>query len=460
MREHRYRLGRFAFYDRARMEAYLERQAAKGWLLDQIHAPIWRFRRIEPKKVHFSITYFPGAVEFDPLPNHRQGLYQEFCAHAGWQLAASSAQLQIFYNEQEDPVPIETDPVVELENIHKAMKKRVLPIGAFLLGLCIFMLITQLRSMDEELIITLGNDLLLAIPVFLLAMAVLIAAELAGYFRWYHRALKYARQSGELLPTGSGIAGMLVFWVLMLFLLAAVWRSGGMDAVVIVLATFAGYELLYLIVQAFRTFLLRKEVSYSVNLAATLVAAVVLFATVGNIGTILATHAIDAIFPQKEEPKLFIYNNMRLELYDADIPMTMTDLGMTLETPMELATTYESVLLSRTVCMEGTMEERFEEALFYNVIDVKYDWLMEPVLEDLNDPEKIYNQRMVFGWFFYSLQVMEPAPWGADEAWQGLDSDGQPLAVYLLRYGNRIVALSLDEELTAAQMEKVGEIFE
>ena len=459
MREYKYRMGRFAFYDRTCLQAYLEKQAAKGWLLDQIHTPIWRFRRIEPKKVHFSVTCFPGAVEYDPLPNHKQNLYQEFCAHAGWQLAASSAQVQIFYNEQEDPIPIETDPVVELENIHKAMKKGLLPIAAFLLVLCIFMLVTQLRSMNEALILTLGNDLLLAIPVFLLAMAVLMAAELVGYFLWYRRAVQYAHQTGEWPPTHSGVPGMLVFGLLMLLLLAAVWRSGGMDAVVVVIAMFVGFELLYLLVQAFRRFLLRKEVSAPANLAISLIAAVVLFAAVGNIGGSLASRAIDAIFPEKEQPKQFIYNNMRLELYDAEIPMTMADLGAALEAPMELAATYESVLLTRTVCMEGTIEEQFQEALFYNVIDVKYDWLMEPVLEDLLDPEEIYNQRMVFGWFFHSLQRIDPAPWSADDAWKGLDAGGQPLAVYLLRYGNRIVTVSLDEEMTAEQMQTVGEIF-
>ena len=41
-----------------------------------------------------------------------------FFDHTGWQLACTSAQLQIFYNERENPIPIETDPELELQAIH------------------------------------------------------------------------------------------------------------------------------------------------------------------------------------------------------------------------------------------------------------------------------------------------------------------------------------------------------
>ena len=34
--------------------------------------------------------------------------------------------MQIFYNRRPDPVPIETDPDLQIDNIHRSMKKTML----------------------------------------------------------------------------------------------------------------------------------------------------------------------------------------------------------------------------------------------------------------------------------------------------------------------------------------------
>ena len=460
MRKRKYRLPGFVFYDRTGLQIYLEKQARKGWLLDEIDAFGWRFRRIEPSELHFSVTYFPGAAEYDPLPDHKENLFREYCAHAGWQLAASNSPLQIFYNEQEDPVPINTDPDVELETIHRTARKGALPAYGILLVIGLWLLTVLVRDFRDELIVTLSNDFLLLIPVLPLLGSVLMAAQLARYYIWRYRAMKYARQTGELLSVRShrGLASLLRVLVGAV-ILAAACSSGGIRGMLVVPVVMVWLHLLYLAIQGIRKLLLRREVSATANLVISAIAALILINTVGSMGLNLALHAIDGVFPPEKEPKLYIINNMRLELHEEEIPMTLADLGVELSDPVEVTGTYQSVLLSRTVCMEGTMEERFQKSLFYTVIDVKYDWLMDLVLEDLQDPENVYNGHMVFGCHFHSLQAMESASWGADAAWQGFDSEGEPLAVYLLRYGNRIVTLSLDEEMTVAQMAVVGEIF-
>ena len=117
----------FTFYDRTGIERKLETQAAKGWLLEKCSAAGWIYRRIEPSKIHFSVVYFPAADIFDPHPSDKQQRFQEFCEHTGWELIASNAQMQIFCNRRENPIPIETDPVIEVENIHKSVKKTMFP---------------------------------------------------------------------------------------------------------------------------------------------------------------------------------------------------------------------------------------------------------------------------------------------------------------------------------------------
>ena len=125
----------FSFYDRTGIEKFLEKQARNGWLLVKMSAFGWKFQRIEPQEIHFSVTYFPSASAFDPEPSEDQQVFREFCEHTGWRLAASGAQMQIFFNTEAEPVPIETEALLELENIHAAAKKSYLP--TYVMQLCL-----------------------------------------------------------------------------------------------------------------------------------------------------------------------------------------------------------------------------------------------------------------------------------------------------------------------------------
>ena len=97
-------------------------------MLDKVTPLGWKFRREEPKNVHYTVCYFPGASPFDPEPTEAELTFREFCEHSGWEIVVSNGQMKVFRNENPDPVPIETDPLLELENIHAAAKKSFLPV--------------------------------------------------------------------------------------------------------------------------------------------------------------------------------------------------------------------------------------------------------------------------------------------------------------------------------------------
>lgn len=123
MKNTKRRMELFFSYDRTGIQAHLQKMAASGWMLEKMSNFSWLYRRMEPKDLTFAVTYFPKASEFDPELTEGQRVYQDFTARSGWQFVCSSAQMQVFCTEQESPVPIETDPMVELEMIHGAAKK-------------------------------------------------------------------------------------------------------------------------------------------------------------------------------------------------------------------------------------------------------------------------------------------------------------------------------------------------
>ena len=69
------------------------------------------------------MVYFSKASQFDPEPPAEQREFWELCKATGWELVTNRYQMQIFRNPAPDAIPIETDPVVQVENVRAAMKK-------------------------------------------------------------------------------------------------------------------------------------------------------------------------------------------------------------------------------------------------------------------------------------------------------------------------------------------------
>ena len=84
MRQTKRVMTQYCFYDRTGIQRMLEKQAWKGWMLESIGQFAWKYRRMETKEIHFSVTYYPKASMFDPYPSAEEEMYQDFAAHSGW----------------------------------------------------------------------------------------------------------------------------------------------------------------------------------------------------------------------------------------------------------------------------------------------------------------------------------------------------------------------------------------
>ena len=88
MKDRKYRLESFAFYDHTAIQRRVEEMAAQGWLLEKPGNFLWIYRRTEPRRLHAAVTYFPTASAFDPGPSQGELTMEEFCARDGWTLLA------------------------------------------------------------------------------------------------------------------------------------------------------------------------------------------------------------------------------------------------------------------------------------------------------------------------------------------------------------------------------------
>lgn len=462
MKNTKRRLEALSFYDHTGIEKHLKKMAEQGWMLEKITPFGWVYRRTEPKTGQFAVTYYANASEFDPGPTEGQQIYQDYTARTGWVFLCSSAQMQVFYTEQEDPILIETDPVLQVENIHRAAQKGFLPAYILLFfasALNLLLFVSRLLGHPISLLAS-PTDLFTGLCWTMLT--ILCVVELLGYWRWMERA-EEAAERGEFLDTPNtsrlqqvilgAVLLVLLYWVVNIVLTGPVmlrWIS--------ILAV--AYPLtVILAVNGVKQFLKKKKVPKGVNLAITLTVDIVLAVAMMGLlvhGTLWASEK--GLFDP--DAQTYEHRGNTLILHQDEIPLAIEDLT--------------------DIKYDGYIRERSEdESIFLGLLDV-YQW---PRLDDddrTEVPDLEYTVTIVKMPFLYDLcknkllekyqrsgtvrfpqgyayEPVDPAPWGAEEAYQLTYKQPLDWYKYLLCYKDRLVEIILDWEPTAEQMAVVRE---
>ncbi len=454
MKDKKYALASFTFYDRTGIQEYLEKQARKGWLLEKISSFRWTFCRIEPRQIHFAVTYFPKASAFDPVPTEQQRVFQEFCAHSGWTLAGLAGPLQIFYNEQESPLPIETDPMTELRTIRETAVKTYLPCYFMLLVVTCMQLAKLIGSARTSVLNSLSSNLTLFNWVSMAVLLTLCLTEIIGYFSWYVRAKKAAQESGRFVRTRGFRCMQLSLVGFETGLLAVLLFSLEKRLSLTLAISVAGIFGIILLVNWLHSWMKREGVERGLNQAATMVAAVVLSVlyTTGMVYGTMQLWRLDIW--EAPAPETYMANGMQWELHHDELPLYVEDL-MEPEYDRYSCKWEESgslILKSRT----GTQKSRVGESapeLEYSIYDTSIPFLYELCLEELlTEYDTIYADEVVK----IAYHQVAAAPWGAETAYRCYYGSA-PMDSYILCYGDRFVTLELDWPPTEDQMALIGE---
>ena len=459
MNDRKRKLMPFTFYDRTGIEERLEEQAAKGWLLEKCSASGWIYRRIEPARIHFSVVYFPAADAFDPHPSEKQMRFQEFCEHTGWELVASNVQMQIFCNRRANPIPIETDPVIEVENIHKSVKKTMFPayFSNLILALMQIGLAAQRFSFDP-----LAE--LLSLPAMLATLfwcldVVFWTILLGMYFNWYLRAKK-AAIDGHFLETKSTDGFQFLMLATTTLAVICMYLSfGSWSTLLVGVLMVAGILGLTAVMVWMSNRMKKRNVSARTNKFVTYAFAVVMsFVLCGGIIWLVVSTRM-AELDKTDQAETYEFRGHIFYVYNDPIPLRIEDL---IETDYdgyscEILSDGSSPLLSRYEARQKTRYDALSEPeMLYRIVKVKvpflYDWVLELMTEDFDHnyayPENDPNWK--------EAREIDPAPWGAAKAYQ-LFLGVEPRERYLLCYEDTIIEIDLDWFPTDAQKAIVKE---
>ena len=445
----------FSPFDQSTIETKLEEMAAKGWMIQKLGNLFWTYERVEPQKLHFAVTYFPDASEFDPKPSEGQLTREEFCAQDGWQLAVRWGAMQIFYTSQENPVPIDTDPVTQVETICRTMKKTVVSNQLVSLSLSIFYLAFQLWDLWHDPVDYLSSsNKLMSLPMWILLL-ILEAYELWSCLRWCRRAKK-AAQDGVFLPVRiRQWFSWFVLAVAALFLLLSMGESAFSASAVAfgVVMTFIGMA----VGNGLSRWLKEQGASRRVNMVVSslgvLVAVILCFA--GMIALMIGNRF--PFSPDSTPVDTYDWDGLTMDIYNDPLPLTVEDLVEVDARWSKKAEIQESVLVAygdyRQDLLFGQEIQGYE--LSYEITDVKLPRLYEFVKERLiSQRQDEVHEDFVF---VDHYEPIDPAVWGAQEAYQLHWSDGV-MDTYLICWETRIVEIKFYWTPTSEQIGRAAEI--
>ena len=440
-------------YDHTGFERKLEALALKGWKLEKCGGFLgWKFRKIEPAKLRYKVVYFPDASEFDPAPGDRQAEFMELCDQSGWEYIDHSAQMLIFCTGYPYATPIETDAMMQVETVHKAMKKSYLPGQIGLLALAILQLLIFAHRWQREPVNMLLFDGLIMSYVSYILLGVLCAYHLVQYFLWRRKALA-AAEDGEFVET----KGRTLLEKISLVILAAwfvpwlISLSDDAYLLRVALLTFAVLLGMLLLVNGTKILMQKLNVSAETNrtISWLMVFLTTLIAIVVIMGSIMSDvgERNDA---GKPHVATYEFAGSTHYVYDDPIPLTLEDLGIDAdyENRSRVQDVTESMLITvyngQEIAPWGSPAENPPE-LYYTITIPRFKGLVEHCAEDILDDKRILN--------LYGIpEPCDPDIWQAEEAYLSAGGNGD-VSYYTVVYDDRILEICFPTIPTAEQIE-------
>lgn len=191
-----YRMWTFEECETAAMAEYLEKMAEKGWFLKNIsRSSVFCFEKGEPRRLTFNAAVIPGGSEFDNVDSDDAMKYRECCEEAGWKLQYGGPVWQVFYSEEENPTPIETDAELQLET-WRSIGLSLGRWGAVLALVGLFLFQTRWTFKNPGKYLAMSQNLYMDLS--LIALALSYIGWMLWKVWWYRKARRSVRETGQV----------------------------------------------------------------------------------------------------------------------------------------------------------------------------------------------------------------------------------------------------------------------
>lgn len=451
----KYRFEQFALYDQFAIQKKLEEMALQGWLIEKVGNFLWKYRRIEPKKLHITVTYVPNVSEFDPVITDNQQMMEEFAKKDGWNLACRWGKMQIFYNEEENPTPMETDAVIQVETIHRAMKKSMLLSHFFILFLCIYeLLMMTVQFFDNPMEFLVTPSSIYMFPVWIL-LSIPMIIEIVFYFRWYKKAKILAQETGTFLAVKLNHKISFVFIGIGIVFIGISFISFGGTMAIVMIALAGAFIFNVVLVNLVRNWMKKKGFSRRVNqFLSFCISFTYMFAVMGIV-VFWGIHY--GISDNEKVVGTYELYGHTYNIYNEELPLEIEDImEVEGEWSKEVRGT-QTIFLSQMEYEQDSIPIKGNQVpdLSYTITEIKVPFLYEFCKQSLL---KEHQDEIGDDFIFYdSYFSVDESIWKAKEAYQ-LRWSSSILDTYLVCWENKIVEIKFYWQPTEEQIVKVAEI--
>lgn len=442
MEEYKRRLELFSHYDHTNIEKHLEKMASKGWMIDSIGSTFWRYKKTEPKKLRFSVVYYPKEVKEGTVISADRQNFIDLCSSGGWNYLINSGKMHIFATDDETAPPIDTDAAIQIECIHKFAKAEIVYGYLFLASVCLAISAYGIYKLWKAPVDTL-TDIefrFWCTPLFFIFSVI----NIITYLLWYKKA-KAAAENGEFTDTKKIISFEVMYWFPMYvgFGFLGVLSFIRIRDILFILGLITLAVLLFIIFKKIKSIIFNSERSEISKLRLKRFAAVMLvFAWAGaGIGAYIA---IPKPYYKVKVKSEFSNNVISEKVYtDNDAPIDFSDFGVTTDkTVSREKNSREFLLIKENEWYIHTVDDSEEDGLFlrYTVTDVRF----APILEKCKD-ELIYNSE-IFNYKETDIGTSE-----TDGCKFFVDDDTE-IKYYAFYRDNRIVSIRFGWNVTEEQL--------
>lgn len=377
MLNNKYILNNFTPLDGDYLARTLEKQARKGWILSEYGTMLLHFRKTEPQELHYAVTFFPEATEYDPHMSEGQEAYIDMCAQQGWTLIATKGPMQIFQSDRSNPIPIETDEAYKLQAIHGAIKKSYLLGRVLLLISMALQLMTQWQNFRFNAFSMVSSNTNLALITAILLLTGYLLFETGWYFIWYYGSKRAITEANPCLPTLSRLRNCLIAipsGAALLLIAVLLLDASGPNARLYYISILAAVCGIFVIL----TFLLKwfKKLGWEgkkIRNATIAISVILSLALCG--GMVWFITAFD-VLPSFEE-------QIEATLHLPKPKLTLADLADAEDSSVNWAQheIKESILATYTFYLENGSEGSLE----YQLVEIRWDFLRELVFSTMAD---------------------------------------------------------------------------
>ena len=300
-------------YECSAVEEYLEIMAERGWLLESISKPFFKFKRIEPKKLKFSVDILNKISYFDPNDSNDALNYREYCEAAGWKYLCQDKKIQVFYAEDyNSTIDIHTDENEKFKAVFNASIFEVI-MQIFLVIVMGFNFYMQVFALDSTYLLT--SNVSLVSSLIIGAFVIISTTRTINFFIWVIKARKKLKKN-RFMPYNNykQLKRKNIFTLAWIFIILTTFcvmtfleNRGDMKSGVIIAAVIIPVVLLV----GIQCFIKSRKYSKELNIALTIGSIVFYLYLFGTLMTVVIIGGVSRMNESKSS-----YSNINLRITD------------------------------------------------------------------------------------------------------------------------------------------------